>query len=102
MTDPRDRERRTARAAQVLQAAERIGVRTAAIVAEAGWHEPTGGQVNVEDSATVLDSLLRSGAALQLVTVAMAHTAGINPDIIRREDAAYREAAEVAESRFPW
>ena len=102
VTDPRSRERRSARAEQVIQAAERIGIRTAAIAADTGWHEPTAGSIQVEDPTTILQSLLASGVALQLLTVAMAHAAGVNPDIIRREDPAYRGAAEVAESHFPW
>jgi len=46
-------------------------------------------------------SLLASAPALQLLTLELVHLAGVNPDLIRREEAPYREAAAIAESSFP-
>ena len=46
-------------------------------------------------------SLLASAPALQLLTLELVHLAGVNPDLIRREEAPYREAARIAESGFP-
>jgi hypothetical protein len=46
-------------------------------------------------------SLLASAPALQLLTLELVHLAGVNPDLIRREEAPYREAAQIAESSFP-
>ena len=40
--------------------------------------------------------------ALQLLTLELAHLVGTNPDLIRREQRAYREAAAVAETRADW
>jgi hypothetical protein len=34
---------------------------------------------------------------LQLLTLELAHALGTNPDLIRREQAPYREAARIAE-----
>ena len=46
-------------------------------------------------------SLLASAPALQLLTLELVHLAGVNPDLIRREQAPYREAARIAEASFP-
>ena len=40
--------------------------------------------------------------ALQLLTLSLAHLVGSNPDLIRREQAPYREAAGEAETRADW
>ncbi len=55
---------------------------------------PTGG--------TVAGALLTGAVALQLLTLELAHLVGSNPDLIRREQRAYREAAAVAETRADW
>ena len=44
----------------------------------------------------LIAALAGSAIALQLLTVAMIHAAGTNPDLIRREDPVYRESADLA------
>ncbi len=108
VTDPRGR-RRAARAEQLLRAAGRIGLRTAAVVTDeidrAWGADLTGaGRVVVPESAAldpVLSSLGATAIALQLLTLALIHREGTNPDLIRREEQPYREAADIAESSFP-
>jgi fructoselysine-6-P-deglycase FrlB-like protein len=63
-----------------------IGIPTVVIGTELGLSEP--------ESAA--EALLASAVALQLLTLELAHLAGTNPDLIRREQAAYRKAAEVS------
>jgi hypothetical protein len=41
---------------------------------------------------------LDGAIALQLLTLGMVHAVGVNPDLIRREEAPYREAAALAEA----
>ena len=109
VTDPRRADARGERAAQMLRAAAAIGARTAAIVTEG-----TQGSIAATDlprdcivvpapeglpSST--GSLLASAPALQLLTLELVHLAGVNPDLIRREEAPYRDAAAIAESAFP-
>jgi hypothetical protein len=40
--------------------------------------------------------LLGSAVALQLLTLGLVHEEGVNPDLIRREQAPWREAATLA------
>ena len=47
-------------------------------------------------------TVLGGAAALQRLTLAMAAEAGVNPDLIRREEAPYREAAALVEDRHDW
>ena len=54
-------------------------------------------------AGTVAGTPCSTGAvALQLLTLELAHLVGSNPDLIRREQRAYREAAAVAETRADW
>jgi glucosamine--fructose-6-phosphate aminotransferase (isomerizing) len=46
---------------------------------------------------TVAEALVSGAVGLQLLTLELAHAAGTNPDLIRREERAYREAAAAAE-----
>jgi fructoselysine-6-P-deglycase FrlB-like protein len=108
MTDPRRARARADRAAQMLRAASAIGARTAAILTDVtesmlGPDLPAG-RIVVPAPSGLPDStasLLASAPALQLLTLELVHLAGVNPDLIRREDAPYREAAAIAESSFP-
>jgi glucosamine--fructose-6-phosphate aminotransferase (isomerizing) len=52
--------------------------------------------------AEVVHALLTGAVSLQLLTLSLAHLAGVSPDLIRREQATYREAAAVAENRTDW
>jgi len=109
MTDPRQANARAERASQMLRAAREIGARTAAILTEST--EGLLGPEDLPDDRIVVPaptglpastaSLLASAPALQLLTLELVHLGGVNPDLIRREDAPYREAAAIAESAFP-
>jgi glutamine---fructose-6-phosphate transaminase (isomerizing) len=109
LTDGRGGGARAARAAQMLQAARAIGARTAAlIVPSAAEGLPVDalsvGSVDLPEAeglSVPTASLLASAPALQLLTLELVHLAGVNPDLIRREEAPYREAAQIAESSFP-
>jgi hypothetical protein len=49
-----------------------------------------------------LAGLLAGAGALQALTLRLAHARGMNPDLIRREEAAYREPARVADEPPGW
>jgi glucosamine--fructose-6-phosphate aminotransferase (isomerizing) len=110
LTDRRSRERRWRRAALALEAAARLGMPAAAILFPAAATAmpaalmPAGRLVvpSVDDALPPLGSLLAGAAALQRLTLAMAAEAGVNPDLIRREEAPNREAAALAEGRSEW
>jgi glutamine---fructose-6-phosphate transaminase (isomerizing) len=115
LTDLRRGGQRAARGLQLLRAARRVGCRTAAVVDPVlsdpvldeacsvgrivGAQQPARPELASETglSATLM-SLLHSTIALQLLTLELAHLAGTNPDLIRREEGPYREAAAIAES----
>jgi glutamine---fructose-6-phosphate transaminase (isomerizing) len=109
LTDGRGGGARAARAGQMLRAARAVGARTAAIVVpSAAPGLPVDaiscGSADVPEAPglpAATASLLASAPALQLLTLELVHLAGVNPDLIRREEAPYREAARIAESRFP-
>jgi glutamine---fructose-6-phosphate transaminase (isomerizing) len=48
-------------------------------------------------AGSVVEALISGAVGLQLLTLELAHAAGTNPDLIRREERAYREAAAAAE-----
>jgi glutamine---fructose-6-phosphate transaminase (isomerizing) len=54
------------------------------------------------EGVEVAHALLSGAVSLQLLTLALAELAGVSPDLIRREQAPYREAAAVAENRTDW
>jgi glutamine---fructose-6-phosphate transaminase (isomerizing) len=109
LTDTRGGGARAARAAQMLLAARAIGARTAALlVPSAASGLPmdaiSAGSVDLPEAGDLppaTASLLASAPALQLLTLELVHLAGVNPDLIRREEAPYREAARIAEASFP-
>jgi glucosamine--fructose-6-phosphate aminotransferase (isomerizing) len=109
LTDRRGGGARAARAAQMLQAARAIGARTAALVVPSAAEglpvdAISAGSVDLPEAEGLPSpaaSLLASAPALQLLTLELAHLAGVNPDLIRREQAPYREAARIAEASFP-
>ena len=86
-------------ARELLMAAGRIGLRTAAIVSAdlAGAiasTDVTAGRLVIPraDLPGIVTSLLGGAVALQLLTVGVVHARGTNPDFLRREQAPYREA----------
>jgi len=109
LTDRRGGGARAARAAQMLEAARAIGARTAALVVPAAAEglpvdAISAGSADLPEAADLpapTASLLASAPALQLLTLELVHLAGVNPDLIRREQAPYREAARIAEASFP-
>jgi hypothetical protein len=50
----------------------------------------------------VLAGALAGAGALQNLTLELAHARNTNPDLIRREQASYREAAQAAETSDDW
>ena len=96
---------RIERAGQALAAARAIGVQTAAILsasADAALDAdltPAGRLVVPEADAlpAPVAALLATATPLQLLTERLARARGTNPDLIRRDDPAYRAAAKVAE-----
>ena len=110
LTDGRGGKRRWRRAAQGMRAAARLGMPVAGISSPDAARAirenltpagrivlPTGA-----DALLPLRALLGGAAALQRLTLAMATEAGVNPDLIRREEAPYREAAALVEDRQNW
>jgi len=105
-----DEERAVTRAAMLARAARGIGLRVGAIVSEtagAALDEAT-----TDAGRLVLPASLRphgligrlSGAALALqrLTLSLVHLAGVNPDLIRTDEAGYREAAHIAFEETGW
>jgi fructoselysine-6-P-deglycase FrlB-like protein len=105
--DPRPGERRDWRLQCAAGAAGAIGIATVAIGSEqalAGLPQAVGRLVlpPAPAGAELPHALLTGAVCLQLLTLALAELAGVNPDLIRREQAPYREAAAVAENRTDW
>src|SRR4029079_3915218 len=104
LTDRAGRAERTERARQALAAARVVGIRAAAIVApdvDAAIPReltPAGRLVGDEapDLPAPVAALVGSATPLQLLTERIARAKGTNPDLIRREDPVYREAAAAA------
>ncbi len=105
-----DDERVARRAAQTAGAAREIGLPVAALLSPAQAARlpdeltPAGRLVgaDAEGLAPTLAGLLGGAAALQAVTLELAHARGFNPDLIRREEEPYRRAAAAAESGGDW
>ena len=106
-TDPRPSAHRDARFALVAEAARAIGIATVALAPRRlldtlpdGVHgvalDPVG------DATPLLTALLQGTVALQLLTLGLVKRAGVNPDLIRRDEAPYRAAARVAEDASDW
>jgi len=110
LIDGRGSERRWRRAAQGMAAAARLSMPVAGIFSPAAARAvsenltPAGRLVLPfgVDALPPLRALLAGAAALQRLTLAMAAMAGVNPDLIRREEAPYREAAALVEDRQDW
>jgi fructoselysine-6-P-deglycase FrlB-like protein len=79
--DPDHAEARDARSDNVAAAAAVLGMPTVALSAAV---------------ATRAEALLGGALALQLLTLELCMALGTNPDLIRRDEALYREAAEAA------
>ena len=110
LTDGRAGDRRWRRAAQGMEAALRLDMPVAAILSrDAAQVLPpaltSAGRLVLplgDDPLPPLRSLLAGAAALQRLTLALVAEAGVNPDLIRREETPYREAAALVEDRPDW
>ena len=110
LTESREGARRRQRATHGMEAAARLGMPVAAIFSpEAARAVPErltpAGRIVLpdgEDPLPPLFALLGGAAALQRLTLALVADAGVNPDLIRREEAPYREAAALVEDRTGW
>ncbi|HEY2888428.1 MAG TPA: hypothetical protein VGJ17_07415 [Candidatus Limnocylindrales bacterium] len=106
LIDRDHREERVARARQALGAAHVIGLRAAAIVSEEvdaalDAALTPAGRLVVPEAAGLpapVAALFGSATPLQLLTERLARARGTNPDLIRRDDPIYREAASTADS----
>ena len=56
------------------------------------------GSLGLPRCPTTAEALVAGAVALQLLTLELAHLAGTNPDLIRREQQPYRDAAAAAEA----
>ena len=93
---------------ELLMSARRIGLRTAAIVSAAlegviRDEDASAGKLVIPRAAIpeIVTSLLGAAVALQLLTVGFVHARGTNPDFLRREQVAYREAVAVGGAKHP-
>jgi glucosamine--fructose-6-phosphate aminotransferase (isomerizing) len=112
ITEHRDRDRLARRAAHVARAAAAIGLPVAGLLSASydralpGDLTPAGRLVIELPDPTLVDpalaGLLGGARALQTLTVELAHARHTNPDLIRREQARYRDAAQQAESSADW
>ena len=85
--DTRGGDLQAERGADLDAALEVIGIPTVAI----------GESFGLAPAESAAEALVVGAVALQLLTLELAHAAGTNPDLIRREQQAYREAAAAAE-----
>jgi len=89
----------------VAQAAAAIGIPTVALAPSrllATLPEDVHGVALEQPSGEpLLGSLLQGAVAVQLLTLGLVGLAGTDPDLIRREERAYREAAHLGDDT-PW
>jgi len=105
LADRAGREARSARAQQALAAAARIGMRPGAILAadlDREWPAflAPAGRLLVPEAPALpgpVAALIGTATPLQLLTERLARARGTDPDPIRRDQLAYREAAALAE-----
>jgi glucosamine--fructose-6-phosphate aminotransferase (isomerizing) len=102
-------DRVTARTKLLIGAARAIGIRVGAIVSPA-VDQSFGSDRNLSrmvlpksiEGFGLIGRLAGAALALQQLTVALSRLAGTNPDQIRRQQPAYKDAARVAESSSNW
>lgn len=101
LCDRRADAARAARARTALAACARIGIACAAVTTHADLGDAAAAGVVPVPAAAGLPAaaaaLLGAAVPLQLLTLELAHARGTNPDLIRREQAPYREAAKIVE-----
>ncbi len=107
-TDRRHRDLRAERAATALRAARRLGLRTALIGTRDVVDSVDRGLVSagsilvpdLESAPAPVSALTATALALQQLTLALVHRAGVNPDLIRREEEPYRDAAALTDAKI--
>ena len=105
LADRAGRAARSARAQQAMAAAGRVGMRAAGILAaelDGDWPAflLPAGRILVPEAASLphpVAALVGTATPLQLVTERLARARGTDPDPIRRDQLAYREAATLGE-----
>ena len=109
--DDRGGERRNRRLRSAAEAGAAVGMAPVALLSPTAAraippeYTPGGRVVLPPPPATPLPPLaplLGGAAALQTLTLALVETVGVNPDLIRREEAAWRTAAAIAEDAGDW
>ncbi len=98
------RAARVARARQALAAARVVGVRSAAIIArdvhgQLDAELTPAGRIRIDEAnglSAPVAALIGTSTPLQLLTERIARARGTNPDLIRRDDPVYVEAAAAA------
>jgi fructoselysine-6-P-deglycase FrlB-like protein len=83
--DRRDADRRDARARQVVAAARELQMPTVLL-----------DELPASSLPAIPAALLAGALAAQLLTLELVHAHGTNPDLIRREEPAYKAAADAA------
>jgi fructoselysine-6-P-deglycase FrlB-like protein len=96
------------RAHELLMAARRIGLHTAAIVSPDLKNRILAADVSAgllviphAELPGTVTSLLGGAVALQLLTTGLVHARKTNPDLLRREQAPYREAVAAGGAKHP-
>ena len=108
VADRRDRDRRSERARTALRACRRLDMPTALIATSdvaAGIEAEltTAGTIVIPDleaAPAPVSALLATALALQQLTIGLVHLAGVNPDLIRREEEPYRDAAALTDAKI--
>jgi fructoselysine-6-P-deglycase FrlB-like protein len=112
ITDHSERDRVARRAAHVARAGAAIGLPVAGLLSEPYDQAlpadltSAGRMITKLPDPSLVDpglaGLLAGAGALQVLTLEIAHARHTNPDLIRREQAPYRDAAQQAERSTDW
>jgi fructoselysine-6-P-deglycase FrlB-like protein len=108
VADRRHRDRRAERAVSALRAGRRLGMRTALLATQdvVDAVEPelvSAGAIalpELENVPAPVAALTATALGLQQLTMALVDEAGVNPDLIRREEEPYREAAALTDAKI--
>jgi fructoselysine-6-P-deglycase FrlB-like protein len=104
--DPRPGARRDRRLAIAARAARAIGIPTVALARRSLLATLPGDVHGVafehSPAEPLLSALLQGVVAVQLLTLGLVELAGTNPDLIRREERPYREAALLGDAAPGW
>lgn len=108
LATPLDASTHLPRTQSLLKSARRIGMKTAliataAVAAEINQELTSGGRIVVAEGVDLppsLASLISSGIVLQRLTLTLAQRLGRNPDLLRRDVAAYRDMRSLVETKY--